>query len=364
MIAGVIMAGGRGERLWPLSTPRRPKQFLRLFDERTMLQTTAERIAGWIAWDDMYVVTADEHTALVRTQLPALPAKNVIGEPVGRGTALCIGVAALLIRRKDPRAVMVVLPADHAIRNQDRFRQLLANATQIATSGTHLITLGITPDHPATGYGYIHAGARWEGHPDVFVVRAFTEKPSYELAKRFIASGDYYWNSGMFIWRVDTILDEIAQHLPQMYAGLMALDEHVGKPTFASALARVYADQPVLSIDTGVMEKSKRVLVIPAADIGWSDVGDWAAWARLLSADENGNVVQAPHIGIDTRNTVIFAQGDLTNRRPVATIGVEDIIIVDTDAGLLVMHKDRVQEVKKLFSAAAPPEERPEVTPP
>ncbi len=350
MNTAVIMAGGRGERLWPLSTPQRPKQFLRLFDERTMLQTTADRVAGWIAWEDMYVITAAEHVHLVRNQLSSLPPDNVVGEPVGRGTALCIGVAALLARRKDPHAVMIVLPADHAIRDQRRFQAILKRGAEIAASGSHLITLGITPDHPATGYGYIRAGEPWQGHEDVFTVRAFTEKPSYERAREFIASGDYYWNSGMFIWRVDTILAEIERHLPQLYAGLVELDSHLNGPGAADALARVYADQPPQSIDRGVMEKSDRALVIPAADIGWSDVGDWAAWAQLLPADKDGNVVQASHIGIDTHGAIILSQHD----RPVATIGVDDIVIVDSDAGLLVMHKDRAQDVKKLFSSSNP----------
>lgn len=349
MITAVIMAGGRGERLWPLSTPHRPKQFLRLLGDRTMLQETVGRIAGWIAWENTYIVTADKHTDLVHEQLPQLPVENIIGEPAGRGTALCIGVATLIVRRKDPHAVMVVLPADHAIQNHVRFRRLLRKAAQIAATGSHLITLGITPDHPATGYGYIHAGEQWHDHPDVFVARAFTEKPSRALAQKFISSGNYYWNSGMFIWRVDTILEEIALHLPQLYAGLMRLDEHLGTPAFADAFAQVYADQPTISIDHGVMEKSARVLVIKAADIGWNDIGDWAAWARLQPADEDGNVIHASHIGIDTHNTIILSQHDQSAERLITTIGVKDLIIIETDAGLLVMHKDHAQQVKKLF---------------
>lgn len=350
----VIMAGGQGTRLWPLSTPKRPKQFLKLIGDRTMLQETVHRILPLVQWQNIYVVTANQYTALVREQLPQLPPENIIGEPVGRGTAPCIGLAALALAKKDPHGVMAVLPADHAVQNEDHFRQLLAAAFKFAAQGTHLITLGINPRRPATGYGYIQGGevlTRVDGR-EILAVKRFTEKPSYERAREFLAQGGYFWNSGMFIFRVDTILEEIRAHLPNLRAGLTELSEHLGRSDYERVLSRVYSAQETVSIDKGVMEKSDRVVVIPTGEIGWSDVGDWAAWAELLPADADGNVVQAPHIGIDTKDSVILSRD--AGKKKVATLGVSNLIIIETDDALLVMDKDQAQEVKQLFRITPP----------
>jgi len=340
----VVMAGGRGERLWPLSTKERPKQFLNLIGEKTLLQTTVERVLPLILYENVYVIAGREHAGLVSEQLPALPPQNIIKEPMGRGTAPCVGLAAARVSRADPEGVMIVLPADHVVKDKERFLELLEKAATIASEGTHLVTLGITPTYPATGYGYIQAVSSWAEGGSVLEAKQFTEKPDQERAERFLRQGDHFWNSGMFIWRVDTILREIKRHMPDLYAGLMRISDHLGTGEEEAVIKQVYARQASISIDVGVMEKSDRVKVIPTGEIGWSDVGDWSALEAVVEKDTDRNVILANHLGIDTTDSVIFSQGGKT----IATVGISDVIIVDTGKALLVMDKRRAQEVKKL----------------
>ncbi|MBE9478643.1 MAG: mannose-1-phosphate guanylyltransferase [Chloroflexi bacterium] len=350
----VIMAGGRGERLWPLSRKETPKQFLKLLGEQTMLQETVERIAPLIPHEKIYVVVGEEHVGIVHEQLPMLPARNIIVEPGGRGTAPCVGLAALRLSRIDPEGVMVVLPADHVIQDKKRFLKLLEDAMTIAVAGSHLVTLGITPDRPATGYGYIQAvnpftAGDLSSGSEVLEVERFTEKPDKETAEQFLDEGGYFWNSGMFIWRVDTILHEMKAHMPKLHAGLMAIENRIGAPDYEEVLERIYRRQDVISIDCGVMEKSNRVLVLPTGEIGWSDIGDWSALNEVLKTDEEGNVIQASHIGIDTSNSIILSKHTSDRDRLVATLGLSDLVIIDTDDILLVMDKTRAQEVKRII---------------
>ena len=350
----VIMAGGRGERLWPLSRKERPKQFLKLLGERTMLQETVARVAPLIPPENTYVVVGREHVGVVNKQLPNLPAENIIVEPLGRGTAPCIGLAALRLSRIDPEGVMIVLPADHVLQDEERFLKLLEDATTVAAAGSHLVTLGITPDRPATGYGYIQTfnpfeAGNFSSGSKVLEVERFTEKPDRETAERFLADNDYLWNSGMFIWRVDMILREMKTHMSKLHAGLMTIENRIGAPDYEEVLERIYRQQDVASIDCGVMEKSNRVLVLPTGEIGWSDVGDWSALNEVLKTDEEGNVIQASHIGIDTTNSIILSKYTSDKNRLVATLGLSDLVIVDTDDILLVMDKTRAQEVKRII---------------
>jgi len=285
MIHALIMAGGRGERLWPLSTPERPKQFLKLFGERTMLQHTVDRIRPIVSPEQTLVVTGDEHADLVREQLPKLPGDNIIVEPFGRGTATCIGLSSVIIRERDPDALMMVLAADHRIEGVDRFRQLLRAGLAAASDKTQLVTLGISPHCPETGYGYIlapHRASTLEDGFDVFRVERFVEKPDLATAKRYGEESTYYWNSGMFLWHVDAILSAIEQHMPRLAAALASLAKDLGSPDFPDHLCRAYEGLAPQSIDRGVMEKSDCVLLIPASDIGWSDVGGWEALREIL----------------------------------------------------------------------------------
>lgn len=358
MLFAVIMAGGRGERLWPLSKKETPKQFLKLFGNSTLLQQTVERVVPLVPLDNTYVVVGREHVGIVHEQLPQLPRRNLIVEPMGRGTAPCIGLAATRLSRIDPEGVMIVLPADHVIADEERFRHLLHDAAAVAEAGTHLITLGITPDRPSTGYGYIRAfnpfmaGDLNEGS-EVLAVEKFTEKPEEETAEQFLDEGDYFWNSGMFVWRVDVILREMKEHMPELQAGLTEIEEHAGTADYEETLSRIYAEQEVNSIDYGVLEKSERVLVLPTGDIGWSDVGDWSALNEVLGTDKQGNLIRASHIGIDTSDCTILSKHTSDTERFVATLGLSDIVIIDTDDVLLVMDKSRAQEVKKILKIQA-----------
>jgi len=340
----VIMAGGQGERLWPLSTRKSPKQFLNLLGERTMLQETVERIAPLIPIKNTIVVVAQQYAPLVLQQLPSLPAKNIIVEPMARGTAPCVGVAALWLSRLDPKGTMVVLPADHVITNNVRFLECLRQAIGVASTRDCLITLGIAPDHPATGYGYIKAVKKPSASNCVMKVEEFTEKPDQETATRFLHQGDYFWNSGMFVWRVDMILHEIKLHMPKLYKGLQVIRGHLGTVDEQAVINQVYREQRAMSIDYGVMEKSKRVQIIPTGNIGWSDVGDWAALERVLSRDECGNSIRASHLGIDTQDSIIVSE----EGKLIATLGVSNLVIVDTGKALLVMDKSRSQEVRRI----------------
>ena len=345
----VIMAGGRGERLWPLSTDDRPKQFLKLVAERTMLQETVERVRPLVPPQDALVVVGKEHAHFVFEQIPDLPRRNLIAEPMGRGTAPCVGLAALHVSRIDPEGVMIVLPADHVIKDEKRFLRLLEEAVAIASEGVYLVTLGIMPTFPATGYGYIRASRPCAAHAGeqettALEVERFTEKPDRATAEAFLREGNYFWNSGMFIWRADTILREIEEHMPALHKGLEEIAQHLGRLDEDAVIRKVYSHQESLSIDHGVMEKSRHACVLPAGDIGWSDVGDWSALELVLPKDEKGNVVLADHRGIDTRGTTVVSD----RTRPIVTIGVRDLVIVDTSEALLVMDKSRAQDVKKI----------------
>ncbi len=335
------MAGGIGTRLWPLSRRNRPKQSLRLVGERTMFEHAVDRIAPLFQPEQVFVVTGAEHMEALIAQAPELPPENFIVEPEGRGTAPCIGLGAIHLRRQDPEAIMAVLTADHFITDTARFRQVLATAAQVAEEG-HMVTLGITPSSPSTGFGYIKQGESLDMVEGFSVFRAerFTEKPSPETALHMVESGEYSWNSGMFIWRVDRILKEFQRQMPEFYVQLAEVEATLGTSGYEATLSRVWPQVAKQAIDYGVMEGAEDVAVIPV-DIGWSDVGSWASLSELLPADERGNVVVGPHIGVDTRDTLVFGR-----KRLIATVGLEGMVIVDTEDALLVCPREREQEVR------------------
>jgi mannose-1-phosphate guanylyltransferase len=339
----LIMAGGGGTRLWPLSRRARPKQALTLVGERTMFEHAVDRIASLFQPEEIFVVTGEEHLESLLLQAPELPRANFLLEPVGQGTAPAIGLGAVHLRRRDPQAVMVVLTADHFIRDVERFRRVLTAAAQVAEKG-HLVTLGITPSFPSTGFGYIQQGEQLYEVDGFAVFRAlrFTEKPSPETAFQMVESGLYTWNSGMFIWRVDRIMEEFARQMPDLYDVLMQIDAVLGTPAYEPTLRRLWPELSPQSIDYGVMEGARDVVVIPV-DIGWSDVGNWSSMREILPADADGNVVVGEHVGLETRNTIVFG-----GRRLIATIGLEDMIIVDTDDALLICPVDREQDVREM----------------
>ena len=344
----LIMAGGSGTRLWPLSRSNRPKQALKLVGERTMIQQAVDRIAPLIPAERIFVVTRAEHAGILSEQVPEVPQQNFIIEPEGRGTAPAIGLGAIHFRRLDPAATMMVLTADHFITKVPQFRQALSAASQAARQG-YLVTLGIQPSSPSTGFGYIHQGESLgqAGGLPLFRVERFTEKPDRETAQQMLASGEYSWNSGMFIWRVDRILGEFQRQMPEFYARLVEVEAALGTPDYAAILGRVWPRVAKQTIDYGVMEGAHDVAVFPV-DIGWADIGSWTSLLDLLPTDEDGNILIGPTLGIDTRNTLVYGGGPAG--RLIATIGVEDLVIVDTEDALLICPKAREQEVKEVVN--------------
>jgi mannose-1-phosphate guanylyltransferase len=341
----VIMAGGVGTRLWPRSRQNMPKQFLDIAAENSMLQETFMRIEALIPPDRVFVITNGTCAPLVRKQIPQLPGDNVIVEPAGRNTAPCIGLAALYLRQLDPGGVMVVLPADHLIRKAAHFREVLKVVAAVAQDD-YLVTMGVQPDSPHTGYGYIQRGdfLRQVGQHSVYKVARFTEKPDDATAQRFLDSGQYYWNSGMFGWKISAILEAIEIHLPALHAQLMTIEAVLGSQRKREVIEEVWKGVESISIDYGVMERADNAAVIPM-DVGWSDVGSWATVAELLPRGAEDNVIVGEYIGIDTSGSLLYSSGRL-----IATIGLRNIVVVDTGDVVLVCPKSRAQEVKDLVS--------------
>ena len=344
-VYGFIMAGGVGTRLWPRSRRRTPKQFLDLTSAETMLQDAYERLLPVIPAGRILVGVGAEYVPIVREQLPDLPPENVVIEPEGRGTAPAIGLGALHIRRRDPDAVMVVVTADHYIGDRERFRRALMAATKVAQQG-YLVTLGITPSYPSTGYGYIRRGERLQNVDgfDVYHALRFTEKPGMAMAQAFLESGLYSWNSGMFIWRVDSIWREFARQMPALYAQLGEIERALGTPDEQAVLESVWAGVEKETIDYGIMEHACDVAVIPVC-IGWSDIGCWDALAELLEADADGNVLVGDHVLLDTQRTLIYSPHKL-----VAAIGLRDMVVVETDDALLICPRERSQQVRSIVN--------------
>lgn len=340
VLYAVIMAGGRGTRFWPVSRRNYPKQLLKLSQPQSMLQQTIERLRPLIPHERIILVTTKEQEEQVKRQLPYIPQENILVETVGRNTAAAIAMAAFYIKQKDPKAVMTVLPADHLIKKEKKFSHMLEQSAQLAEQEDCLITLGIEPTCPHTGYGYIIARERIGslGNFTYYKVDNFTEKPDLEKAKSLLAGGNAYWNSGMFIWRVEVILEALAKHLPDFYKKMVCLEENWN----ADHVADIYAQLPSVSIDYGVMEKADNVLVFPA-DLGWNDLGSWDSLGEIFSQDEEGNISPGRLLAIEGRGLINYVPDKL-----VATIGVEDLIIVDTDDVLLICAKDRVQKVKQV----------------
>lgn len=340
----LIMAGGGGTRLWPLSRRERPKQMVRLFGDRTMFQWAVDRLRPLLPPERIFVVTGADQMEPLATQAPDLPRENFILEPLGRGTAPCIGLGAIHLHRRDPESVMAVVTADHFMRHIDRFCAVLAAAQAVAEQG-YLVTLGIEPTGPATGYGYIRRGQPLGTFGDfpTFQVERFTEKPNAETALRFLQEGVYSWNSGMFIWRTERILAEFAALMPDLSATLTALADALGTPAYGPLLAQLWPTVRKEMIDYGVMEKADRVAVIPA-DLGWSDVGAWAAVMELQAADAAGNVSIGDHLPVDTARTMVFSTTD----RLVATVGIHDLIIVDTPEALLIIPREQSERVREV----------------
>jgi mannose-1-phosphate guanylyltransferase len=343
----VIMAGGSGTRFWPLSRRDRPKQFLPLAGDAPLLRATVDRLPPLARIDRTFVVCGPGHVAAVRRMLPRLPRGNLVVEPCARNTAPCVGLAALHVAAREPRGVMAMLPADHHIARPAAFRDAIAAAAAVAEAGS-IATIGIRPHRPETGYGYLKVGARLpaagkaKGPLAPHKVERFVEKPDVVTAARYLADGGYLWNSGIFAFRADVILDEIRRAMPVLGEQLQVIERALGTPAYARTLKRVFPDCPSISIDYGVMEKSHRIAVVPA-DFGWSDVGSFAALAEVRPLDEQGNVTSGEVLVVDGSGNVVLGAG----KRPVAVVGLDDVVVVDAGDAILVVKKDRSQDVRQ-----------------
>jgi len=348
---GVIMAGGSGTRLWPISRADRPKQLLPVVGGRSLLQLSYDRLLGLLPPERIFVCTAAAHAQAVLENLPKMPKENLLGEPMGRDTANAIGFSAAILHKRDPDAVCAVVTADHVIEPVEQFQKSLKSAFQvIAERPKSLVTFGIVPTYGHTGLGYIHRGEALSVD-GAFQVLGFHEKPDKALADRFVESGRYYWNSGMFVWRCDTALEEIAIHLPGSYKGLTQIANAWGTPQQEAVLKDVYPRLPKISIDYAVMEpasqqKGKASVVVVEMPVDWTDVGSWPALAEILPVDEHNNAVQCKTcLFLDSDDNVIFSE---SADHLISLIGVSDMIVVQTRDATLICPKDEAQRVKEL----------------
>jgi len=339
----VILAGGRGERFWPLSTARRPKQLLALVGGRPLLAQTVERLAGLVPPERVLVITNAEHAGITRELVPELPPENVVGEPVGRDTAAAVALAAAVVRARDPGAVFAILPADHVIGEPTRFRATLDAAFDAARREDALIVIGIPPAAPLPSFGYIEAGdpvSEVRGR-SLHAVRRFVEKPDVETARRYLAAGRFYWNAGMFVWSLASLESALARHAPR-YAALAARLAAAQGPGFDDALRDAYADLEKKSIDYALMEKAENIRMVPA-DFPWDDVGTWTALRNHFPADPAGNVAVGDLAALESGGNTVYSPGRLT-----ALIGVSDLIVVHTERATLICPRDRADQVKRI----------------
>lgn len=344
----VIMAGGGGTRLWPLSRKERPKQLLPLIGQETLFQSTVARLENFFPLERILVVTVAEQAREMREQAPQIPAENYLIEPAPRGTASVVGLAAAILQQRDPDAQMAILPADHFIRSKDLFHYLLNAAFEVAGDG-YLVTLGITPTAPSTAYGYIQQGAALDGkyrYP-TYSVKRFKEKPNEETARDLLRTGDHSWNSGMFIWRADVIMAEIQRQMPALHGALAKIAAAYGTATYSAVLNENWQPLKTETVDYGIMENAARVAVLPAGGLGWSDVGMWSSMFEIMLPDMDGNIAtnNSLHLAHDTHNTLVYGKD---NGRLIVTIGVDDMVIVDAGDVLMVCKTDQSQKVKEI----------------
>jgi len=359
MLYAVIMAGGRGKRFWPKSRIDKPKQILKIIDlDKSMIRITLDRIIPLIPKENVQIVTNITQVKLIKKELPELSDENFVIEPAIRNTAACIGLSAILLKKKnDPDAVMVVLPADHVVKDKNKFLDTIKSASKVAKEKEALVTCGIKPTFASTGYGYIHVGSDSESGiniKDVFKVKSFIEKPDDKTAEEFFKSGEYFWNSGMFIWKVSAILKAFEVFMPKLYNSLLEIEKIIDDDSFNVKLKDIYSILENKSIDYGVMEPSVKAkakdkknppVYLVRSNFRWNDVGSWRSLEDILPKDENGNVKLGKGINLDVKDSIIISN----DKHLVAAINVKDLIIVHTDKATLVCNKKDAEEVKKLL---------------
>ncbi|MGG4400605.1 mannose-1-phosphate guanylyltransferase [Paenibacillus amylolyticus] len=344
-ITSVIMAGGKGERFWPKSRTNLPKQFLNISGNKSMIQQSISRLEKMMDISRIFIVTNELYAELIKVQIPTLPASNIIIEPVGRNTAPCIGLASVIIEDRFPDSTMIVIPSDHIIENEEGFIKILNTAVQVAQDNKNLVTLGIQPTYPETGYGYIQNGNQTQevNGLSVHKVSQFVEKPDFATAQTYLEAGNFLWNSGIFVWKANTIRYYIQELMPEMHDILETMKTVLHLENRDQLLRSEFLKMPDQSIDYGIMEKVSDIYVIPCV-FGWDDVGSWTALERINDLDENGNVIRGNILNLDTKRCIIESNGKL-----IATLGIEDLIIVETEDVTLICTKEKAQEVKLLL---------------
>ena len=344
MLHAVIMAGGSGTRFWPASRRHLPKQLLTIATEIPLLRMTFERLGDLVPVDRVWVVTTAETAEATRNVLPELPAENTLSEPMGRNTAACAGLAACATQKVDPEAVCIVLPADHVIGEEARFREAMAAGAEFVNREGGLLTFGVRPTRPETGYGYLELGPEHshEGEWSVHRLQRFVEKPDVDHARAYLESGGHLWNAGIFAWRATTLLDEIRRQIPDLARGLDRIGEALGTDESDAVLSQVYPSLPATSLDFGIMEGAERLWTVPV-DFPWSDVGSWSALAEALAPDAKGNTIRGRVQAIDAGGNVLVSTGPV-----ISVVGVDDIVVVATPDAVLVVPKDQAQRVKEV----------------
>lgn len=343
MIYGLILAGGKGSRLYPLSRARKPKQFLKLIDDKSFLVNTVDRIIPIIDRNNIYVVTNMDYREKVKNELVGIKDENIFVEPANKETATCIGLSAVKLLKQDANAVMVVLPSDHYIQGEKNYIDTLSQAIEMANKRRCIVTLGVEPNRPETGYGYIEMGERTTGNIQTYKIARFTEKPNLEVAKDFILKGTYLWNSGIFVFRADVILREIEKYLPKLHKPLMEIYKSLGEENEEKVIKEQYEFIDGISIDFGVMQKTRKAYVIKC-DFNWDDMGSFGALSRLLCSDTNNNISSNVYID-ECENCSIFGDKNL-----IIGFGVKDLVVVDAGDVILVMDKNKDQEIKHLLN--------------
>ena len=345
MLYAVIMAGGRGERFWPLSTGKMPKPFIPLLGSDSLLQTTVARIQALVPYERIIISIGAEHYDAAREQLPEIRRENFLVEPFGRDTSACLGFCALHLEQRDRNAVMLALPADHYVADSNAYRETI-QAGLDNLEGSNGVVFGITPTRPETGYGYILAEKPADGGK-AWPVARFVEKPDAATAERYLAEGNYYWNSGMFLWNNRTLLGLFEKFMPDTFASLNRLRPLIGDENSGEEIRNIFSLLPRISIDFGIMEKTGGLRLVPA-DFGWDDIGSWAALGRALTPDENGNIIQGQATVLESENCVIYSKSD-----KVAAFGVSDLVIVQAHGKILVTSREKAADLKKLVAAMA-----------
>lgn len=338
----IIMGGGSGTRFWPKSTCKKPKQFLTLCGNKSMLRTTVDRLLPLIHHEDIYFIGNKSHYALVRKELFDIPASNIISEPVGRNTAPCLGLAAVYLKKKNKDSVAIAVPSDHIISKNKTFHKIVKKSMKLAQKKDVFVTIGIPPSSPHTGFGYIQRSSSVNGAEGFFNVKRFVEKPDLDKAISYVKSGDYLWNSGMFIFNVNTMLDAFKSHLPEMYFLLMEVYRDLGTKKEKYTLNRIFPQMESISIDYGIMEKVSNVILIEG-DIGWSDVGSWLALSEVAKKDKEKNVFVGDVVLRNSSNNIVYSDDLL-----VAMIDVHDLIVVQSGKSVLIAQKGSSEKVKDI----------------